>query len=137
MAMTGLTALLIFVVWTLLLMFVYVFPRVAQVLVGKKKANAWTRGQPTDDPPLIVRAQHAHMNCVENLPVYAAIVLAASALGRTEAVDGWVAAAFILLRLAQGLVHLAGTSHMLVFVRANLFVPQVLLCFYMIWGLLR
>jgi uncharacterized MAPEG superfamily protein len=134
--MTGLTALLIFVTWTLLLMFVYVLPRVAQVLAGRKKANAWTRGQPTDDSPLIVRAQHAHMNCVENLPIYAAIVLAASALGRTDAVDGWVAAAFIFLRLAQSVVHLISTSHWFVFMRANLFVPQILLCLYMVWGLL-
>lgn len=134
--MTGLSALLLFAVWTLILMFIYVFPRVALVLTMKKKANAWTRGQPTEDSPLLIRAQHAHMNCVENLPVYGAIVLAAAAMGRNEVVDGLLATAFIGLRIAQSVVHLISTSPGMVFLRANLFIPQILLCLYMAWGLL-
>lgn len=133
--MTAMTALLLFVVWTLVLMFAYVGYRVALVLAGKKLANAWTRGQPNDDPPFVLRASHAHMNCVENLPVYAAIVLAAYALGKNPVVDA-VAVYFIGLRVAQSVVHLIGISPRLVFVRANLFTLQLLLYFYMIWGLL-
>jgi uncharacterized MAPEG superfamily protein len=134
--MTGITALLLFALWTLVLMFVYVGYRVGLVVLGKKPANAWTRGQLTDDPPFVVRASHAHMNCVENLPIFAAIVLAAAALGKNPVVDA-VAIYFIGLRVAQSVVHLIGISHWLVFVRANLFVLQVLLYFYMIWGLLN
>lgn len=134
--MTGLTALLLFAAWTLVLMFLYVGYRVALVLAMKKKADSWMRGQPTDDPPFVTRAQHAHLNCVENLPVFAAIVLSAMALGKAPVVDGlagWVLA----LRLAQSTVHLIGVSHWLVFIRANLFTLQALLFFYMIWGLLH
>lgn len=134
--MTAITALLLFAVWTLVLMFIYVGYRTALVLAMKKKANAWTRGQPTDDPPFVTRAQNAHLNCVENLPLFAAIVLAAHALGKAPVVDA-VAAWVLYLRLAQSVTHLIGISHWLVFIRANFFTLQALLYFYMVWGLLN
>ena len=134
--MTGVTALLLFAAWTLVLMFIYVGYRVALVLAMKKPANAWGRGQPTDDPPFITRAHHAHLNCLENLPVFAAIVLAAVALGKAPVVDA-LAAYVLYARLAQSIVHLIGANHWLVFIRANFLVIQAVLFAYMIWTLLR
>lgn len=134
--MTGMTALLWFTVLTLVVMFVYVNYRVVLVLTMKKKANEWVRGQPTDDPAFITRAQHAHMNLVENLPVFAVIVFAANVLGKNPVVDA-VACYFLAARLAQTTVHLISTSPAMVFIRANLFVVQVVLYFWMIWGLMR
>ncbi|HEX4871320.1 MAG TPA: MAPEG family protein [Nevskiaceae bacterium] len=134
--MTGLTALLLFAAWTLLVMSIYVFPRVALVLANKYKANTWTRGQATPDGPLLVRAQHAHMNCVENLPVFAALVLAAQALGQSAVVDGMLAAVFLYARVAQGVVHLISTSHLMVLLRAVLFVIQLGVYLLILKGLL-
>ena len=134
--MTGLTALLLFTAWTLVLMLVYVGPRVALVLAMKKPANSWGRDDKTDDPPFLVRAKHAHLNCLENLPVFAAIVLAAVALGKSPVVDQ-VAAFVLYARLAQSAVHLIGVSHWLVFIRANFLIIQAALFAYMIWGLLQ
>ncbi len=133
--MTGITALLWFTVWTLVLMLVYVGYRILLVLTMKKKANAWMRGQPSDDPAFITRAQHAHMNCLENLPVFAAIVFAGVALGKSSGVDQ-VAAFVLYARLAQSVTHLIGTSPSLVFIRANFLVVQAGLFGWMIWGLL-
>lgn len=133
--MTGITALLWFTVWTLVLMLVYVGYRILLVLTMKKKANAWMRGQPSDDPAFITRAQHAHMNCLENLPVFAAIVFAGVALGKSSGVDQ-VAAFVLYARLAQSVTHLLGTSPSLVFIRANFLVVQAGLFGWMIWGLL-
>ena len=133
--MTAVTALLLFTAWTLVLMFIYVGYRVGLVLTFKKPANAWTRGQPTQDPALIQRAQNAHLNCAENLPVFAAVVLAAFVLGKMAVVDQ-IACWFLVARVAQGVVHLISTAPLMVFVRANLFVLQVLLLAYAIWGLL-
>lgn len=133
--MTAITALLLFTAWTLALMLVYVGRRVALVLSMKKPANSWTRGEPNDDPPFMIRAYHAHLNCLENLPVFAAIVLSAMALGKSPVVDA-VAAYVLYARLAQSVVHLIGVSHWLVFIRANFLVIQALLFAYMIWGLL-
>lgn len=134
--MTGVTALLLFAAWTLVLMFTYVGYRVALVLAMKKPANAWGRGQATDDPPFITRAHHAHLNCLENLPIFAAIVLAAVALGKTPVVDA-LGAYVLYARLAQSITHLIGTTPALVFVRANFLVIQAALFAYMIWTLLR
>lgn len=133
--MTGVTALLLFAAWTLVLMFTYVGYRVALVLAMKKKANSWTRGQVADDPPFITRAQHAHLNCLENLPIFAAIVLAGVALGKSAVIDQ-VAVFVLCARLAQSVTHLIGVSHWLVFIRANFLVVQAALFGYMIWGLL-
>ena len=132
--MTGITALLLFAAWTLVLMLTYVFYRTGLVATGSKRADSWTRGRPTDDPGFIVRAQHAHMNCVENLPVFAAIVLAAYALGRPVIADH-VAPYVLGARVAQSAVHLVGVSHWLVFIRGGLFTIQVALFLYMIWEL--
>jgi uncharacterized MAPEG superfamily protein len=134
--MTGITALLLFAAWTLALMFVYVGYRVALVLAMKKKADSWLRGQASDDPAFITRVQHAHLNCLENLPVFAAIVLAGVALGKSAAVDQ-VAAFVLYARLAQSTVHLIGVNHWLVFIRANFLIIQAALFAYMIWGLLN
>lgn len=135
--MTGMTALLLFTAWTLLLMFTYVNYRVLLTLTGRKPANAWTRGQPNDDPPFVTRVQNAHYNCVENLPVFAAIVLAAYVLPDKRAVVDAVAAYVLYLRLAQSGVHLIGTTATLVFIRATFFTLQALLYVYMLWGLLH
>ena len=134
--MTGITALLLFTAWTLVLMLVYVGYRVALVLAMKKPANSWGRDEKTDDPAFLVRAKHAHLNCLENLPVFAAIVLAAVALGKSPVVDQ-VAAFVLYARLAQSAVHLIGVNHWLVFIRANFLLIQAALFAYMIWGLLQ
>ena len=133
--MKAITALLLFAAWTLALMLTYVFYRTGLVMAGQKRADSWTRGRPTDDPGFVVRAQHAHMNCVENLPVFAAIVLSAYALGRPAVADG-VSSYVLGARLAQSSIHLIGVSHGLVFVRGTLFTIQVVLFLYMIRGLL-
>jgi uncharacterized MAPEG superfamily protein len=134
--MTGMTALLLFAAWTLILMFIYVNYRVMLTFARKKAPNSWTRGQPTDDPPFIVRAHHAHLNCVENLPVFAAVVLAAYALGKGAIADS-LAPYVLYLRLAQSGIHLISISAQAVFVRAIFFTLQALLMLYMIWQLVR
>ncbi len=132
--MTGIQALLAFAAWTLFLPMIYAGYRTWLVLTGKKRADAWTRGQPTDDPGFIVRASHAHANCVENLPVFAAVVLAAVALGQSAVVDA-LAVYFIAARLAQSIVHMIAVNHWAVFIRANFFFVQVGLLFYWVWKL--
>jgi uncharacterized MAPEG superfamily protein len=134
--MTGTTALLLFAAWTLVLMFTYVGYRVALVLAMKKPANSWGREDKTDDPAFITRTKHAHLNALENLPVFAAIVVAAVALNKQPVVDQ-VAAFVLYARLAQSVVHLVGVNHWLVFIRANFLVIQAALFAYMIWGLLQ
>ena len=128
--MTGMTALLIYIVWTLILALSYATYRLPLVLTGKKAANHWERGNAVDDPAILVRAKAAHLNCLENLPLFAALVLVAAATGQSETVNA-VAGFIVAARIGQSMVHLIGTSFPLVFVRASLFLAQVALMLYL------
>lgn len=129
--MEGLSAVLMFSGLTLLLALSYALPRVPQVLLGKRKADAWTRGNAVNDPGILVRAQHAHLNALETLPVFAAVVIIASLMGKADAVAAL--AGFVLYaRVGQVIAHLLGTSFILVIVRATFFIIQTLLMLFMI-----
>lgn len=134
----SLIALLGFAAWAVLLIFIVLLYRTAIVLTGRKPANAWLRGEkpPAEEPALITRIGHAHLNSVENLPIFAAIIAAAAAAGKlpvTDPVALWV----VYARIAQSVTHLMGVTHGLVVVRASFFGVQLILYAYMIWGLLR
>lgn len=131
--MTGMMALVGFTAWALLLVAVVVSWRVVEVLRGKP-ANSWTRGTAVDQPSFVKRAEHAHLNTLENLPIFAAIVLVAQALGKTGPVDT-VAAWILYARLAQSITHLIGVSHWLVLIRATFYTVQLALFAYLLWGL--
>jgi uncharacterized MAPEG superfamily protein len=134
--MTGVTALIYFVLWTLLLVGIVLLYRTGLVFTGKTPANSWLRGTTNpSDPGFIVRASHAHQNCLESLPLFAAVVLSASVLGKQAVVDAlavWV----LYARLAQSITHLIGVNHWLVMIRATFFTIQLALLAYMAWGLL-
>ena len=76
--MTPITSLLLFAAWTLLVMFLAVNWRLLEIARGVP-ANSWTRGSAKPAPAWVTRFEHAHMNCLESLPVFAVIVLAAFA----------------------------------------------------------
>jgi uncharacterized MAPEG superfamily protein len=135
MHITGLSALLMFAVLPLVLMSLYVGYRVGNVLFAGMGADSWTRGATTPVPGFFVRAQNAQLNCLENLPVFAAIVMAAHFLARDSLVDS-VAAPILLARVAQIATHLTGVNHTLVMIRATFFTVQAVLFFYLIIKLL-
>lgn len=132
--MSGMTALLGFTAWTLALVLFVVSWRGTEILRGKSAAS-WTRGAAIASPPLVARADHAHMNCLENLPIFAVLVLVAAALGKSAVVDA-VAAWILYARIAQSVVHVAGVNHVLVLVRATFYFVQIALFAYILWGLL-
>lgn len=128
--MTGLMAVLYYVLWMVALLLMYVGHRVPLMLIGKKAANYWSRGNSTDDIGFVVRASHAHANAVENLPLFAAVVFAAMLMDRAAVVDSlacWV----VYARVAQSVMHLLGTSIVLVLARASFFLVQIGLIVYM------
>ena len=135
MHLTGLTALLLFAALPVILMFLYVTYRVGNVLFAGKRADSWTRGFSAPVPGFFVRAHDAQLNCLENLPVFAAIVMAAHFLGRDSLVDS-VAGPILLARLAQTATHLTGGNHWLVMIRATFFGIQAALFLYLIVHLL-
>ncbi len=120
----ALCALLCFTALTLALALAYVSYRVALVLSFKAPANAWTREAASHaDPAWVTRCHHAHLNCVENLPLFAVVVLVAAATGQLAVVDP-LAMVFLGLRLAQSGVHVISIAPAFVFLRANLWLAQ-------------
>ncbi len=129
---TSATALAGFAAWQLLLTVALAFYRTQLVLSGRKAANAFA-SDGSDVPGLGQRLTRARDNCFENLPVFAALVLAASLAGRTSVTDplaSWVLGA----RIGQSLTHIVSTSIQAVQIRFVFYVVQVAI---MAWWAIR
>jgi len=130
----SIAALLGFIALTLALVMTVVFYRIALVFTFKTPANSWTRGdQKWSDPPIITRMTHAHLNCLETVPLFAGLVLVAAFTGNLNITDP-LACWFLLIRGAQVTVHTIGVNAALVFIRANMIVLQWAI---MVWWLLN
>jgi uncharacterized MAPEG superfamily protein len=99
--------LLGFAAWTLLTLFgsigVY---RWSLILMGRASLAEWRADLPQGSD-WYQRAMRAHMNCVENLPVYAAIVVAMTASGLQSSVVDRLAVTMLAARIGQTLTHIA------------------------------
>lgn len=133
--MTALQALLGFTAWTVFII-AGVFLYRGVKFLGGTPINHWPRqAKPADDMALIKRMEDAHANCLENLPVFAAIVLAAAAMGRLEAIAA-VAPLVLYARVAQTTTHLIGVGKIHVLVRATFWSIQLALFIWMLAKLL-
>lgn len=134
--MSAIQALLGFAAWTLLLVLGVFLYRGLRFLQGTP-INHWPRGnKPADDAPIVKRLEDAHANCLENLPVFATIVLASAAMQKMELVT-YLAPWVLYARIGQSLVHLSGTGKAQVFVRASFWAVQLVLMAWMAVHLLR
>ena len=133
--MTALQALVGFALWTMALVAIVFLYRTLRFSSGVP-INSWPRGaKPAGDTTFIKRVEDAHANCVENLPVFAVIVLAAASMDRTSAVN--LLAPYVLYaRIGQTLAHLSGTAPAQVLVRASFWSVQLGLCAWMALGLI-
>lgn len=120
-----LAALVGFILWTLLLLTVMGLARVRLVMTRQVPPNGF-RPDNAGLSPFLQRLARAHMNCIEGLPVFGGLMLAALASGRTDITDPlalWLLAA----RVVQTTIHLASTSNRAVTWRFVAFLAQVLI----------
>jgi uncharacterized MAPEG superfamily protein len=118
--------LLGFTAWTLLVLFgsigVY---RWSRILTGRASLAEWRADVPQGSD-WYQRAMRAHMNCVENLPLYGALVVALNATGLQSGTVDRLAVMLLAARIGQTLAHIvlpptdAATA-----LRFSLFVVQV------------
>ncbi|MGB1580878.1 MAG: MAPEG family protein [Nevskiales bacterium] len=118
----SLGALLGYVVWTLALVLIVVDYRVVLVLTGKKRADEFPR-RGYEPPAFIQRVQDAHANTLENLPVAAAVLLAAMTTGQTAVTDP-LACWLLYARIGQSVVHMIAVNHWMVLLRATFLILQ-------------
>lgn len=133
--MTGFAAVLLYIAVMIVLVLSYALPRVPQVLTGKRQPAAWGRDQPSIDPPVLVRAHHAHANAVENFPLFLGVVVIGALMDKSATVIDPLACFVVYLRIAQAVTHLIGTSFWLVMTRATFFLAQLALIGTMAWKL--
>jgi len=99
-------ALLGFAVWTLLVLLCTVGTyRWSRILTGRTDISEWRADVPQGSE-WYRRAMRAHMNCVENLPVFAAIVLCVSLAGADSPLVDFLAGGLLLARICQTMIHL-------------------------------
>lgn len=130
--MNAYTTVLLYAGWILLLALFYATPRIPQALLGQKRIDSWERGKEPIDPMFLQRAKSAHLNCLENFPVFAAVVAVAGLMGQIETISA-IAVYVLYARIAQSVSHILGTSFILVMLRATFFLIQVLITLYMVY----
>ncbi len=118
-------SLLAFACWTLLFLLVTVgYYRWSRILTGRSEIKVFQAGQFFDDDAYR-RWTRAHANCVENLPVYASIVLLMHITGVQAAWIDWLAIGFMAARIVQSLVHASfRESNLTVAIRFSFFLTQ-------------
>lgn len=125
-------ALLGLVAWALVLVFLLVNQRGLMVLTGKMKVNAFApdgSNTPSDFGQRLVRV---HANCLENLPLQAAVLLYAIAAGQTALTDP-LAGLLLGARLFQSAMHLISTSPLFVWLRfAGFFIQLGILAYWLL-----
>jgi uncharacterized MAPEG superfamily protein len=123
--------LLAFAGWTLLTLMGSVgIYRWSLILTGGISIADWRADVPQGSD-WYRRAMRAHLNCVENLPVYSAIVVALEATGMRSPVIDDLAIAMLVARMAQTVVHIAlPPTTMAASVRFALFFGQIICMAY-------
>ena len=97
--------LLGFATWTTLLLTATVgVYRWSRILTGRVEIRSFRADQVEGDD-WYKRAMRAHANCVENLPVFAAIVFALYVGNVTSTLVNVLAIAILIARMLQSLVH--------------------------------
>ena len=132
----SLWSLLGFAVWTQLLMVATIgVPRLLAIGQGRAAPSAFLADQ-VHGSERYRRSMRAHLNCVENLPVFATLVVVGALLGVAD--DGafqWLALAVLPARVSQSVCHVLSGSNRAVMLRFCFYVIQ-LSSFFLLAGLL-
>jgi uncharacterized MAPEG superfamily protein len=129
----ALASLLGFVGWTVVLALAIVVWRMLDAVRGARRLTEFTAGVPHGSD-MYWRLNRAHLNCIENLPMFGATVLTAHATGTAV---GPLAAAVLVARLCQSLFHLASGRSRVILLRGACYVAQLVLILAMVITIVR
>jgi uncharacterized MAPEG superfamily protein len=120
----SITALIAYALWAVVLVVMLAVVRTTTVLGGRAKANSFTAGTPHGGDAYW-RLNRAHLNTLENLPIFAAIVLSGWVVGMESATFNRLAVIVVAARVAQSLIHLISGSVTAVSFRFAAFAVQI------------
>ncbi len=121
--------LLGFAIWTVfLLLFTVGIYRWSRILTRKVEIKEF-RADSVHGEDWYLRAMRAHANCLENLPIFAAVVFALYVSGVSGCATDVMAGVVLAARILQSITHVALVqSNGIVFIRFGFFFVQ-LVCF--------
>ena len=121
---------LLFAVWTMVLLVLTVgIYRWGSVFAGKAQISDF-RSDDVQGTDFYKRAMRAHANCVENLPVFIAVVFAAYTLNIQSGTMDTMCIIILVTRVLQSLVHVSVVqSNIISFIRFCFFFTQII-CFF-------
>lgn len=132
---TPITALVAFAVWTITLLILGVgVHRWLLILRGQAELRSFPGDEP-HGPPFYRRVVRAHANCIENLPVFGALVLAVHATGLSSPVVDALCVTVVAARVGQSLAHISSGANAAIAVRFSFLCVQ-LFCFLWIVAIL-
>jgi uncharacterized MAPEG superfamily protein len=121
---TPLWCLVGFVAWTLGLLSLIGIARISKVVAGKAQPTDFPAGVPHGSDAYW-RLNRAHLNCLENLPLFASVVLVATVVGLRSPTLDTLARVYLGARVGQSLAHLSSGGNLAVNVRFTFFLTQV------------
>lgn len=127
---TPVAALVLFAVWGLLLVTTVGVWRFALFLTGNVPEGGFNPGT-QHGSSAYWRLNRAHMNVVENLPAFAAIVLSGVALGVQSPEFSSLASIVLLARVVQTFIHVSSGAQIAILLRFAAYLVQVICMFGM------
>ncbi|MGN6515851.1 MAG: MAPEG family protein [Rhizomicrobium sp.] len=124
-------ALAFYALWAIALVLMIAADRVLLVLRGQAKNTDFLSGVPHGNESYW-RINRAHMNTVENLPVFAAIVLTAWIAGAESHVFNLLAVIVLVARIVQSIIHILSGSSVATWFRTSAFAVQIVCEIWMI-----
>jgi len=122
---TPLLCLFGFILWTVALLLAIAAVRVREILAGKARASDFTPGIPHGGDRYW-RLNRAHMNCLENLPLFSAVVLTGAVIGADAPWLDRLAEFYLLARIGQSVTHISSGSDRAIQIRFAFFGVQLL-----------
>jgi uncharacterized MAPEG superfamily protein len=105
--------------------------RVVEILGGRARPSEFPSGTPHGGDRYW-RMNRAHMNCLENLPLFTAVVLTGAVIGADSPTLDKLATVYLAARVAQSTVHVASGADLAVNVRFAFFATQLVCLVWMI-----
>ena len=124
--------LLAFAVWSMLvLIFTIGTYRWGLIFAGRVQVREF-RADQIEGSDRYRRAMRAHLNCLENLPIYGAIVLVIVVSGAQSPALDLLALTLIGARVAQTMIHVSWEqTNLLAYLRFGFFFVQLICMFWM------
>ncbi len=122
-----LISLVWFALWAVMLGIFVILLRTREVMSGKVKADAFPSGE-RHGSDAYWRVNRAQANTVENLPIFAALVLVGVASGVETGIFSTLCVVAVIARMVQSLIHLSSGSVTAINLRFAAYLVQ-LICF--------